>query len=131
MSTAQENTVAIAELTVIAQRTTKDLDRVIKHLDQAPIARTIALEKRMNKVELRLPLAISKGVIMWGVVILLSGLGAIIGFAYSDISTYNRNIQKQLHNIDTLLTAHSAEFVVTKTNMQRRVSKLEELCDEK
>lgn len=116
-STTQDNTVAIAELVVIAKQTNKDLDRVIKHMDSAPIARTIALEKRMNTVETRLPLAISKSVIMWGVVLLLGTVGSVLGLGYYEI----KDIQRQLHKIDTMMATHNE----TKLGVLRRITKLE------
>ena len=125
MSTTEDNTIAIAELVVIAKQTTKDVDRVIKHLDEAPIARTIALEKRMAKVELRLPHAISKSVIMWGVAIALTGLFSFVGFTYTIVSTKNDDFRTAIANLNEAKASHNAQCIEHKQNLLRRLVKLE------
>ncbi len=51
MNETQANTVAIAELTLIAKQTSKDVDKLINHWQEVPEVRIISLEKRMKDLE--------------------------------------------------------------------------------
>ncbi len=48
----QSNSVAISELTIIAKQTSKDVDKLVRKIDEIPEVRIIALEKRVGKVEI-------------------------------------------------------------------------------
>ena len=51
MTETQANTVAIAEVLVMIKHLTKDVDKVVQHLDIVPAVRVQSLEKRMNRLE--------------------------------------------------------------------------------
>ena len=51
MNETQANTIAIKELIVMQKQTSKDMDKLITHLDKIPIVRVVSLEKRMESLE--------------------------------------------------------------------------------
>ena len=51
MSETQQNTIAIAEIAILLKQLTKDVDKVVLHLEEVPVVRVIALEKRMSLLE--------------------------------------------------------------------------------
>jgi len=77
--TTIDNAVAISRLTIIAEKTSKDVDKLITHLDNIPAVRIVSLEKRISKVEDCCANSISKPLGKW----IYSGtMGTIIGVFY-------------------------------------------------
>ncbi len=51
MTETRANTVAIAEIVVVVKQLTKDVDKMVTHLDILPVVRVQSLEARMKKLE--------------------------------------------------------------------------------
>ena len=51
MSETQQNTIAIAEVAILLKQLTKDVDKVVLHLEEVPVVRVISLEKRISIIE--------------------------------------------------------------------------------
>ena len=51
MNDTQANTVAIAEVVVVVKQLTKDVDKMVTHLDIVPVVRVLSLEARMKNLE--------------------------------------------------------------------------------
>ena len=51
MTETQANTVAIAEVVVVVKQLTKDVDKMVTHLDIVPVVRVQSLEARMKSLE--------------------------------------------------------------------------------
>jgi predicted PurR-regulated permease PerM len=59
------NAKAIAELTIIARQTSKDVDKLINHLDTVPATRIISMEKRLKFLEDKSEKMVSSSVLRW------------------------------------------------------------------
>ena len=100
------NAQAIGELTVIAKQTSKDVDKLITHLDSLPTARIVSLEKRAKDIEEKIETFIASAIIKW-----VMGAVATLLLAYLAYDMQRaEKIQSDIHNID--------KQVAEKINMQ-------------
>ncbi len=109
--TTINNAKAIGELTIIAKQTSKDVDKLITHLDAIPATRIIATEKRLQAIELKITTFISGTVVRWGI----GGLVTAAGLYILHMETIKEEHSKELHRLDKL--------AVEKIHMQRQINK--------
>ncbi len=109
--TTIENARAIGELTVIAKQTSKDVDKLITHLDTVPLSRIVSMEKRVAKTEESVKSFISGSVVRWGI----GGLITMIGLYVVHLEDVKEDYTNELHRLDKL--------VVEKIHTQKQINK--------
>ena len=100
--TTIDNAKAIGELTIIAKQTSKDVDKLITHLDTVPTTRIVSLEKRVSKTEESSRTFISGTVIRWA----MSGLVSAVLLYMVHMEDVKDEFSSELHRIDNLLVNH-------------------------
>ena len=109
--TTIDNAKAIGELTLIAKQTSKDVDKLITHLDNAPLSRTVSLEKRVGKVEEVQKTFIPASFVKWA----LGGMFTLCVLYVVHLEQVEHDVDDELHRLDNL--------AVEKIQMQRQINK--------
>ena len=105
------NAQAIGELTVIAKQTSKDVDKLITHLDSLPTARIVSLEKRTKDAEEKIKTFIPGATIKW----VMSGIATLLlGYVAYDVSIADKH-EDEIHKLDKLAGE--------KIQMQKQINK--------
>jgi hypothetical protein len=94
-STTIENAKAIGELTTIAKQTSKDVDRLITHLNAMPTSRIVSIEDRLNEVEETHKRFMASSTITWII-------GGIVAIAIVFSGYLESNIKKCYDNIASI-----------------------------
>ena len=126
--TTIENAHAIGELTVIAKQTSKDVDKLINHLDMVPAVRIVSIEKRTGKLEESINDldAVNRGfvsgtVIRWSIVL---AAGAVLSYMTVNEARYE-TMKEEIHDIDMLgAKVISSQYEVNK-NVQNSLNRHE------
>ena len=95
-ATTIDNAKAIGQLTIIAKQTSKDVDKLITHLDTVPLTRIVSTEKRLTRIEDAIKTFISGSVVRWGI----GGLITALGLYVLHMEGIKEDFSNELHRID-------------------------------
>ena len=115
--TTIDNARNIGELTVIAKQTSKDVDKLITHLDSLPTARIVSIEKRMGNVEEANKGFMSGALLKW----MIGGVLTAILLFVAHTDDVHTSCKDKIHKIDSQVVAQK----VVNENIEKSLNRHE------